>query len=170
MAPAPARELMREKKVQYSCLLEDPWWRVPLVHHLMTSRPLPRWGGTLWFPALLKKTPRNPGDLINLHFPPAGLCRVPVSLCSITSLHLRNETSCGKASCWARLTRCVHVCVKKNQPACMHEQTGGFTSPTLWTRAVSVKQSFKTKIKKHEDFVCSEEERRYTWEEVISPC
>lgn len=94
----------------------------------------PDGGGALRFPALPKKLPRNPGDLINLHFPPAGVCRIPVSLRSITSLYLWNETSCGKnlPAEWG-----WHV------TACMHEQTGGFTSATSWTWAMSVKESFK---------------------------
>lgn len=44
-----------EKKVKHSCLLEVLWWCVPLVHHLTTPEPQPRWGSTLTFPALPKK-------------------------------------------------------------------------------------------------------------------
>lgn len=96
-----------KKKGECSCLPNDPWWCAP------------SWA--FKFPALPKKRPRNPGDLINLHFPPAGVCHVPISLCGITSLHFRNENWYGKTSHWVRLTQRVSVCVcVKKEPACMH--------------------------------------------------
>ena len=63
----------------------------------MTPEPQPRWESALTFPALPNKNlPGNPGDLINLHSPHAGLCHVPVPLCSVTSPPHGNETSGGK--------------------------------------------------------------------------
>lgn len=113
MAPASASELMR---IQSSASMSA--WRPvvmrALVHHLTPSWPLPRHrqGGRG------VKPQRNPGDFIHLHFPPAGLCRVSISLCSATSLHLWNETSREKTSCWVRLTH--NACQCKTDPACVH--------------------------------------------------
>lgn len=62
--------------------------------------------------------PPNPGHLINHHFPPADVCCVPISLCSVTSVRLGNETPHGKTSCWLRLTRRVRFW--KIEPPCVH--------------------------------------------------
>lgn len=80
-------------------------------------------GGGMIVPALpKKKLHRDPGDLINLHSPPAALCCVPASLCCISSFHLSNETLCGKATRWLRSTQraCLWKKRKKKVPACMH--------------------------------------------------
>lgn len=90
-----------------------------------------------------RKLPGNPGDLINLHFPPAALCRGPISLRNITSLPLWNESLCGKKLPAEWGWHIVHVCVKKNQPVCTHEQMGGITSATLRTWAVRVKEKYR---------------------------
>ncbi len=76
--------------------------------------------GASRFPALPKKLPGNPVDLINLHFPPAGACHVPISLQHHLSPSLKWNLMWKKNLLLSEVdTACVFVSKRPSLRACM---------------------------------------------------